>query len=322
MSRLTGLLTPALLLCALAGAGCSPEGDKTPPGAATELVFQSGFEGTTQVVPRKGQADDIVGAEPILDKSDWDALQRSGGIESVWINYTGGDETKRFAKIVPEPGAPDNKVLQFWLNDSWSASENQIKARIQLEFHSISRGLKEFRQSVRVFLTEDFNALKTYPKAIKWCTISEFWNNEWWVAGEKHGFRITLGVGKEKAGDRDLHFILNAEDQGMVEVWKADNPNVKVPIGKWFTMDYYFKEGDRSTGRFHMTITPDGEAPQVVFDVQNFTHMTKDTAPNGVTGYNPLKLYTSKEVVAHVKAQGKTLQIFWDDLKVWRKQQP
>lgn len=45
--------------------------------------------------------------------------------------------------------------------------------------------------------------------------------------------------------------------------------------------------------------------------------MTKDPAPNGFTGYNPMKLYTSKELVSYVKSQGKTLQIYWDDFKLW-----
>jgi hypothetical protein len=314
------VLLTALLFSAMTASGCVAA-DANPP-AASELIFQSGFEGTTRVVPIEGPADDLVGSDPRLEKSDWEALQSTGGIKSVWLNYTGGDETKRRVKIIPEPGNPANHVLQFWLNDSWSASENQVKARVQLEFHGIQEGLKEFHQSARVFLTEDFNALKSYPKAIHWCTISEFWNNEWWTKGEQHGFRITLGIGKSRGAGNELHFILNAEDQGMVEVWNADNPEVKVPVGKWFTMDYYFKEGDKTTGRFRMTITPEGEPSQVVFDVHDFTHMTKDTAPDGITGYNPFKLYTSKEIVAHVKAQGKTLQIYWDDLKLWRGKQP
>jgi len=56
--------------------------------------------------------------------------------------------------------------------------------------------------------------------------------------------------------------------------------------------------------------------------VTNFTHMTKDPAPNGLTGYNPMKLYTSKELVSYVKSQGKTLQIYWDDFKLWTNKRP
>ncbi len=45
-----------------------------------------------------------------------------------------------------------------------------------------------------------------------------------------------------------------------------------------------------------MSIQPDGEAEQLICDVQNFTHNTGDPAPDGVTGFNPMKLYTSKEI--------------------------
>ena len=71
-----------------------------------------------------------------------------------------------------------------------------------------------------------------------------------------------------------------------------------------------------------MTIQPDGEAEQTVFDVTNYTHNTTDPAPNGVTGYNPMKLYTSKEVVGFMKERGKMLQIYWDDFKLWRDGKP
>jgi hypothetical protein len=295
-----------------------------------ELIFQSGFEGTSKVIQDLNTNDygalyeHIAGNDKsVKAKGNWDkdwASVLSGGI--MQVQYTGGDSTKRFARIEPEPGNPKNHVLHYWLNDSWHASEGQQKARIQTNLYGIKGGFKEFYQSVRVFLTEDFNALRTYPHQIGWCTISEFWNNEWWVKDEPYGFRVTLGIGKPTATVSDLNFILNAENPGQKEVWNGDNTNIKVPIGKWFKMEYYFKEGNREMGRFWMAITPEGGSQQVVFDIHNFTHMTKDTAPNGLTGYNPMKLYTSKEIIAYVKSQGKTLQVYWDDFKLWKNKQP
>ncbi|MET0261464.1 MAG: hypothetical protein ABW223_01105, partial [Rariglobus sp.] len=121
--RLSTLLPLFPLVCMTAGTACHAQ-PATQLSGATELVFQSGFEGTTRVVPiNKGQADDLIGSDPRLEKSDWEALQTSGDIKHVWLNYTGGDDTKRHVKIIPEPGNPANHVLQFWLNDSWSASE-------------------------------------------------------------------------------------------------------------------------------------------------------------------------------------------------------
>jgi len=289
------------------------------------LLFQSGFEGETKVVPHTNGNHKLIGGDKNLKYSDWSTdVEKRARAKNVNINYTGGDSTKRFAKIIPEPGNPKNKVLQFWLNEPYLASENQEKARVQVDFYGIDGGYKEFYQSVRVFLTEDFEVLKNYPRSIGWLTISEFWNNEWWVKGEPYGFRITLGIGKETAESKELHFIMEAEDAGQKLVWRADykESNVEVPIGKWFTMDYYFKEGNQETGRVYLAITPEGGQRQVVNDIHNFTHMTNDPAPNGFTGYNPMKLYTSKELVSYVKSQGKTLQIYWDDFKLWTNKRP
>jgi hypothetical protein len=38
--------------------------------------------------------------------------------------------------------------------------------------------------------------------------------------------------------------------------------------------------------------------------------------------FNPMKLYTSKELIDFMKSRGKTLQIYWDDYKLWKNKQP
>ncbi|MBC7887871.1 MAG: hypothetical protein H7Z13_08270 [Ferruginibacter sp.] len=299
------------------------------------LVFQTGFEGSSRVITDSKEIpafitpgyviDDITGTDSTLeDKNDWvKDLDNNPEGGQFLIEYTGGDSTQRFVKIIPEPGNPANHVLQFWLNDSWHASEGQQKARIQTDIYGIKKGFREIYQTQRVFLTEDFNVLKSFPQKFSWLTISEFWNNEWWIKDEKYGFRTSLGIEKPTIAASDLYFKLDAENAGQKQVWSAgDQPKVKVPIGKWFTLAYYLKEGNKETGRFNVSITPDGEPKQLVFDVTNFTHNTFDPAPNGITGWSPQKLYTSKEVVGYVKSKGKTLQIYWDDFKLWREKQP
>jgi hypothetical protein len=293
------------------------------PTDRPELIFQTGFEGTSSVISLNASQDDIVGKDDTLpDHNDWvEDLEKRVGFKTFRLEYTGGDPSKRFAKIIPEPGNPKNKVLWFWLSDSWKADGGVVKARVQADLYGLKPGLQEFYQSVRVFLHEDFNAVKGYPHPIPWCTISEFWNDVYWVNNPK-GFRVTLGIGKPAAAESDLYFILDAQGPGMKRVWKADNDKVKVPIGRWFTMEYYFKEGDSKTGRFYMAITPDGQPRQVVYDVTNWTRNTTDPTPDGITDWNPMKLYTSKELVAYMKSQNKTLQIYWDDFRLWKNKRP
>ncbi|MFC4213563.1 hypothetical protein GJU39_12905 [Pedobacter petrophilus] len=303
--------------------GQGAKGSSKGKPAKPELIFQSGFEGTSKVIPFKGSDNDIIGKDTKLNgKNDWVAdLEKIGGGQFN-LQYTGGDSTKRIAQIIPEPGNIKNKVLMFSINDSWLASEGQQKARVQANIYGIKKGYKEFYQSVRMFIPADFNVLRSFPEPIKWLTISEFWNNEWWVSTEKYGFRVTLGIGKPKAEESDFNFILNGENAGQKEVWKADNTAIKVPVGKWFTMEYYFKDGDAQNGRFYMAITPQNGKKQVVFDVHNFTHNTTDMNSDGLTGYNPMKLYTSKELVAFGKAHNTPLRIYWDDFKLWKNKTP
>ena len=292
-----------------------------------ELIFQSGFENDCRVIPRNNDSD-IVGADKSFSThNDWiHGLDNHPDIGNFNLQYQGGDSTMRYAKIIPEPGNPENHVLHFWLD---GPNVNNGKGRIQGNLYG-NRGLKEFYQSVRVFLHEDFNTARTFPKEIHWLTIAEFWNNITWSQTVPYGFRITLGIGKPTAEEGDLHFILDAQDCELFEdgkqkyttVWAETNKNLKVPIGEWFTMEYYYREGDVNNGRFYLSITPEGEKKQVVMDVNKVTHNTHDPNPDGVTDFNPTKLYTSKELIAHMKANGKTLQIYWDDFKLWKNKRP
>lgn len=290
------------------------------------LIFHSGFEPDSRVIAR-GENADITGTDKSLPApNDWDNdLDNNPEIGSFGIQFEGGDSSKRYAKIVADPVKPSNHALQFWLNEP-----NQKNGRVQATLYG-NKGMKELYQSVRVFLPADVNAVKSFPKEVHWLTLSEFWNNITWSQKVPFGFRVTLGLGKEGIQRNELRFILDAQDCQLFEngsqkyttIWAEVNRSVPVPIGKWFTMEYYFKQGGADSGRFFMKIKPDGQKASVVFDVKNFTHNTKDPAPDGLSDYNPLKLYTSAELVNYVRTVGhSTLQVYWDDLSIWKDRRP
>lgn len=308
-------------------ATCRKDENENKQVSGGQLIFQSGFENDSRVNP-KGSDADITGVDKSLpDHNDWvNDLDNNPNIGNFSLQYQGGDSTMRFAKIIPEPGNPGNHVLQFWLDQP---NVEASKGRIQGNLYG-NNGLYEFYQSERIYLTDDFNTVKNYPAKISWLTIAEFWNNITWSQSVPYGFRITLGIGKPVSTPSDLYFILDAQDcelfangsQKYTTIWSETNQSVKVPIGKWFDLEYYYKEGKASNGRFYMTITPAGESKKVIFDITNFTHNTKDPAPDGVGDFNPFKLYTSKGLIDYMKSQGKTLQIYWDDFKLWKDKKP
>ena len=315
-----------ILFAVLASMTCKNETITDSPQQKGELIFQSGFENDTVI--SKGSDADIVGADKKLSgKNDWvKDLDNHPNIGNFNLQYQGGDSSMRHAKIIPEPGRPSNHVLEFWLKEP---NVDGSKGRIQANLYS-NNGLKEFYQSVRIFLHEDFNTVRTFPKTLHWLTLAEFWNNITWSQTVPYRFRITLGIGKPVATESDLYFILDAEDcelfpddrQKYSTVWAETNKNVKLPVGKWFTMEYYYKEGDHQNGRFYMAITPDNETRKVIFDVHKITHNTQDPNPDGVGDFNPLKLYTSKDLIEHMKSNGKTLQLYWDDFTLWKNKRP
>lgn len=287
------------------------------------LLFQSGFEDSVTIVPAGQYNHRIVGKENALIRSDW-----GGDIESIMnrvsVTYTKGDSTQRLASIVSDPVIPNNRVLQFLIKEPWMTDTTE-KARIQCDFYGIKKGLREFTQSVRVYLPEDMRELCNYPDVINWFTIVELWNNVAWRTTVPYGGRVTLGITKPVVGKGELYFKVDAQDidrrlpadRRFKTLWLEKNTEVKVPIGEWFTLEYYCKEGDRENGRFYMAIETERGNKQTVFDVKNYTHNSLDPLPDGFTDFNPLKLYTSKEVANYMKSKNKSLQILWDDLQLW-----
>ena len=128
--------------------------EKTPEAITGTLIFQSGFEPDSKIIA-KGSEADIIGVDrSFADHNDWvNGLDNHPDIGNFNLQYQSGDSTMRFAKIIPEPGNPANHVLHFWLNQP---NVEGSKGRIQGNLNG-NKGLKDFYQSERIFLTNDFN---------------------------------------------------------------------------------------------------------------------------------------------------------------------
>jgi hypothetical protein len=115
---------------------------------------------------------------------------------------------------------------------------------------------------------------------------------------------------------------VNAEDtdanKKWIPAWSKANSQFLLPIGAWFTMEVWFKEGDAKTGRFAVRITEAGKAPTLVFDITNRTYSAKTTTPDGLSHVNPLKLYTHHDNIDIIRDAGGVMQVLWDDLELWR----
>jgi hypothetical protein len=93
-----------------------------------------------------------------------------------------------------------------------------------------------------------------------------------------------------------------------------------VAIGEWLNVEVGYKQGDEDSGRFYLAVgRASDESMTTLFDVTNWTYHPQAPEPIPLTRWNPLKLYTSGEVIDHIRASGGVAQIYWDDLELWNR---
>ncbi|MDR6785550.1 hypothetical protein ABIE26_004260 [Pedobacter africanus] len=288
------------------------------------LIFNSGFEGTCAISALAAQTDQINGIDNQLSAPNNWQTDLAPVFNNFFFSYEGGDTTMRYARIVPDPVNPGNKVLKLWLAEANAL--NFSKGRVQANANN-GNGVRELYQSVRMYLSSDFSAIKNWNQTLTWLTIFEFWNNNTWSTNPDP-FRIKVDIVKPNAtvGSK-LNFRITGQtyDPGtdlFTDIWKQTNTTLDVPVGQWVTIDYYFKEGDAVNGRFYLAVTPDGGTKQVILDVNNCTHAPGALNPDGLKDLNPMKLYTSKTLIDYMISQGKVLQIYWDNFSLWKDKRP
>ncbi len=292
-----------------------------------ELIFQTGFDGSSIVDASSSNAD-IVGIDNNYTKlNDWESdLDNHPQIGKFNFQFEDGNSTQRNVDIVSDPENYQNDVLRFWIKEPHiNNGINKKKGRVQANIYGNSC-LKEVCYAVKMYIPEDFNHLKTMSEKINWLTIAEFWNNGHFRKDEDYPFRVTLNIRKIETGTVD-HLYFGAHGQTKEgskweEVWEHINESVAVPIGEWIDLTIYLKEGDASNGRTYMSMTTQDSVSTTIFDIQNYTHHPDDVCPKGIRDFNPLKIYTSDNVINHVANNGGLFHVYWDDFVFLRNKRP
>ena len=99
-------------------------------------------------------------------------------------------------------------------------------------------------------------------------------------------------------------------------VWEYIHDSFEVPVNEWMKINVHFKEGDIENGRLMIAVTIDNDSTILVHDINNYTHHPEDPNPDGLSHFNPFKLYTSNNVIDHVRTSGKLLNVYWDDFEM------
>lgn len=273
-----------------------------------------------------GQSEKLLGlpaAAPVPD----------GGYDAEWgrlaISYEAGDASQRLAHITTDPLDASNHVLGFVLSAANVPDENgaPLKGRVQLSAYDAELlRAAEVRFRTRMFLSPDLAKLRDYPAKFEWLTLSEWWNNAGWT-GEPYPFRVAVNVAKTSATvGAPLYFSVKAQTLDVATntwnqtIWSSTNQRVEVPLGRWVTLEYAYLQGDSKSGRFYLAMTPDGGSRRVIFDMRGWTQHPKDPKPDGLTHFNPVKIYTSAALIDHMRSRGVSIKAFWDefDLRLCR----
>lgn len=296
----------------------------TPCERDDTVRFRTGFDAAMTLRPLAARQAAVFEGDSGMMPCTAAKMSSSGArFGRAEIQFQGGKEEDRWARIVAAPDDPNNRVLVFGLRRPNVAGKlwGTSKGRVQMNIYG-NTGIRRLNMTVRMYLSPDFNVVRSFPGQVEWLTLSEWWNNAGWT-GEAFPFRISVNLVREQPGaDAPLHF--RAHGQGLNVrtkfwsdvVWKETGRSFVVPVGRWVTLEYEFVEGDAKTGRFFLAATVDGGKRTTVFDVRNFTHHPDDPNPNGLSDFNPVKLYTSGQLVEYVHSRGGALQIYWDDLDI------
>ena len=298
---------------------CSTDNEYLEEG----LVFNSGFESGSVGTPAEAH-EKITGIDKsFTSHNDWKksfSEHPSFGNFKIW--YEEKDATKSYAQIIDDPFNPDNKVLHFWLNEPHiNYDVIKKKGRIQASIVN-NRNLRSFYMKQKLFLTEDFEQLNFYPQKVNWMTIQEFWND---ATGKEFPFRVTLNIRKIVKGEGDLNFGTHAQTKEKGKwnnIWKSVNEDYIVPVNQWITIETYLVEGNEDEGRFVFIVTDESGNKETIFDITGYTYHPKDPCPDGFNRFNPMKLYTSDDLINYMSENGKTLQMYWDDFEIWANKKP
>ena len=302
----------------------SPPRDDASGGDANDaltLLFHSGFEPNTTVVNTSTAVGDLIGEDiSVTPPNNWiDDLQSDPYVHSFRLYYGdgSGDASTRGVELVPDPQNFANQVLRFWIlqpNDGVGT-----KGRIQADCWSDPGGFRNLHYSVRLYLPgDDFTAIMNLARAVNWFTLMEFWNHS---PPAPESFRVTVDLEKPVTHFGVLRFGVRSESYDASastynRITSHVNTSFVVPVDKWMTLEINLAEGDETTGRFYMAVTPEGEERVIVFDEILRTYHT-DLVPNGMHYFQPMKLYTYDWLIDDLRNQGKLTQVYWDDFAIY-----
>jgi hypothetical protein len=307
----------------------------TPPSAST-LIFQNGFEGNTAVTPRANSSQhfDLKGSDENDKPSTWNSteMRRIYGAGQFYCQT--GTPAQRVPEIVADPDSDPkrskNKVLAIKITESHITMPDtgERKSRCQWEINNTAPRpaegyVRQWYSKMDQYWSPNFSVLENAKinnkdtDNIGWFITQEFWNGSPNTKGEivEPITRTAAGIYKKNG---KLHFSVSGRKPLNVypPTWEVKSDFFDIPLGKWFTLETYVKEGDEKTGRFYMAVIVDGKKTVLVEKTGITTTTGPGFVPDGMTSFTLMKVYTEGKVLDWFKAANKPLIVYYDNVKV------
>ena len=243
------------------------------------------------------------------------------GDENIFtVNYEAGTIADRYARLTQDPKDSNNQVLHYWLRNAAipCVFKSHKKGRIQIAINprDANVGLPSFYSKCRIYLHPDIALLKKYPingdRFWSDITIQQLWMG---AEGEAAPAQISLHVGPDPTNGK-LRISASCSNTKNKSFWNSVNSNIELPVGEWITMETGYVMGDAKSGRFKVVInSPSLKKPITAIDVTNVTYNPKAAKPIGLSHWQPLKFYTSDNIINFIRNNGGVTQIYWDDFE-------
>ena len=295
---------------------------------SADKLFESGFEANSAILHPTGTF--VPWTITGIDAStgyDWtDDIRALGTGASDFGLYGAADHTwgtDTIIALVADPANASNQVLEF---SAINTATNGCRLQVGLEWNLPGSTLTtEYYEKYRMRF-DGFEELNTVgPASVEWLIIQQHF--EHLVATPTcQVSNLYLSIHKGNGISSSTYWDLGWRytdgcDSGWVYfstpsdiAWHQTNTTVPIPNETWFTIEWYAKKGNGSTGRVIVYITPDGGTRTLLFDVTDYTeHPTR-------AGYyresSPFCIYADNTSDTMATA-GHPLTIYFDDFEYW-----
>jgi hypothetical protein len=178
--------------------------------------------------------------------------------------------------LVPDPDGTEGQVA-YWeaRQESHDTTHRQAYSMMNYTYadgEDVLPASKQVYLSRRMRLNDGYGDLVNHERPIDWLMQLEQWTTN--RADDFGRGRFNFQIFKDQGIGEPLYFNTRSSYKDQDEVYQtqwAVRATIPVPIETWFTMKLFYRKGGASSGRFWVSIHPDGGTEEVICDVHGGT---------------------------------------------------